>query len=637
MAYFLVGKDNSSLFSKRTTWDFDAAIAAASDGDTIEIQENFRVEFGSILIDKNLSFIGNVIEEEQLILPALDGLFAIDGVNVTFKNLALNVKEEKYNCLNIKPGSSVLLDTVILESNQTEGDIYPICYSKDSTVTIKNSVVRSFQPDKRQRIYFDNSTVLIQDTSIYVQTVFDNSRFELSNIELEVSDNNGIFLGTKSEGSIKSSILFAGSFENKRSTIECTQSSLTLVDTRVFLDNDEEYVNACFLKESSLSVGFVMMYSIKTVKSTVHIEDHLGLVELGDFEDHSSVTGNILMVLGGNHNKINVYSDSHSNLRLNKIIVGMKTNPDIKLERNVKFQVGELLRVKTNEDYTDVILDENNQYTLVNDEVSISRFGEKTTFEKLQDMIGLDSVKNEVQEFIAITNMNKSRKDKGFNTSGVTLHSLFLGKPGTGKTTVARLMGKLLYENNIIPTDKYVETSRSDLVGQHIGHTAIKTRKVLESALGGVLFIDEAYTLAKGGEKDFGSEAIDEILKFMEDHREDIVLIFAGYTKDMEKFLEMNEGLRSRIPNVFHFEDYSIGQLYQIGLNDLVSKGYKVDVEAYQKLLKNNFERSNDFSNGRWVRNQNEKILRKVAMYLFENNIEIIEMIPNEVLENCYI
>ena len=637
MAYFLVGKDNSSLFSKRTTWDFDAAIAAASDGDTIEIQENFRVEFGSILIDKNLSFIGNVIEEEQLILPTLDGLFAIDGVNVTFKNLALNVKEEKYNCLNIKPGSSVLLDTVILESNQTEGEIYPICYSKDSIVTIKNSVVRSFQPDKRQLIYFNNSTVLIQDTNIYVQTVFDNSRFELSNIELEVSDNNGIFLGTKSEGSIKSSILFAGSFENKRSTIECTQSSLTLLDTRVFLDNDEKYINACYLKESSLSVGFAMLHSIKTVKSSVYIEDHLGLVELGDFEDHSSVTGNILMVLGGNHNKINVYSDSNSNLRLNKIIVGMKTNPDIKLERNVKFEVGELLRVKTNEDYTDVILDENNQYTLVNDEVSIRRFGEKTTFEKLQDMIGLDSVKNEVQEFIAITNMNKSRKDKGFNTSGVTLHSLFLGNPGTGKTTVARLMGKLLYENNIIPTDKYVETSRSDLVGQHIGHTAIKTRKVLESALGGVLFIDEAYTLAKGGEKDFGSEAIDEILKFMEDHREDIVLIFAGYTKDMEKFLEMNEGLRSRIPNVFHFEDYSIEQLYQIGLNDLVSKGYKVDVEAYQKLLKNNFERSNDFSNGRWVRNQNEKILRKVAMYLFENNIEIIETIPSEVLENCYI
>ena len=637
MAYFLVGKDNSSLFSKRTTWDFDAAIAAASDGDTIEIQENFRVEFGSILIDKNLSFIGNVIEEEQLILPTLDGLFAIDGVNVTFKNLALNVKEEKYNCLNIKSGSSVLLDTVILESNQTEGEIYPICYSKDSTVTIKNSVVRSFQPDKRQRIYFDNSTVLIQDTNIYVQTVFDNSRFELSNIELEVSDNNGIFLGTKSEGSIKSSILFAGSFENKRSTIECTQSSLTLLDTRVFLDNDEKYINACYLKESSLSVGFAMLHSIKTVKSSVYIEDHLGLVELGDFEDHSSVTGNILMVLGGNHNKINVYSDGNSNLRLNKIIVGMKTNPDIKLERNVKFEVGELLRVETNEDYTDVILDENNQYTLINDEVSISHFGEKTTFEKLQDMIGLDSVKNEVQEFIAITNMNKSRKDKGFNTSGVTLHSLFLGNPGTGKTTVARLMGKLLYENNIIPTDKYVETSRSDLVGQHIGHTAIKTRKVLESALGGVLFIDEAYTLAKGGEKDFGSEAIDEILKFMEDHREDIVLIFAGYTKDMEKFLEMNEGLRSRIPNVFHFEDYSIEQLYQIGLNDLVSKGYKVDVEAYQKLLKNNFERSNDFSNGRWVRNQNEKILRKVAMYLFENNIEIIETIPSEVLENCYI
>lgn len=277
------------------------------------------------------------------------------------------------------------------------------------------------------------------------------------------------------------------------------------------------------------------------------------------------------------------------------------------------------------------------QLILFDDEVLVSRFGEKTTLEKLEEMIGLESVKSEVREFIAVTRMNKVRKDKGFDTSGVTLHSMFLGNPGTGKTTVARLIGKLLYENGIITTDKYVETSRSDLVGRYIGETAIKTREVLESALGGVLFIDEAYSLAKGGENDFGGEAIDEILKFMEDHREDIVLIFAGYTKDMQKFLEMNEGLRSRIPNVFHFADYSIQQLCQIGKDDLLSKGYQVDIEEYRALLINNFEKDNDFSNGRWVRNQNEKILRKLALYLFENNIELVETIPVEVFKKCYI
>lgn len=637
MAYFLVGRDNSSLFSRRTTWDFQDAVAAAADGDTIEIEENFVSEIGSIVIDKNVSIIGKVLEGDTRILPTLVGTLFIKNSNVLLKNLSINSKKSKKNILNIKQGSSVELDTVILESNQVEGDIYPICYAEESTIYIRELDIRTTRDENIHRIYFQNSSVFIQNSNLTVQTIFNNSKFELLNIALEVIDNNGLYVYNNSEGSIKDSNLFAGSIEKNRSTIELLQSRLTIINTDVILNNQEKYLNACFIKESTLFIESVFMTSIKSVTSTINITDFLYLVELGDFEDNSTVTGDSLLVTGGNHNKVNVYANNHSSIQLLGIAVGRKTNPDIKLERNVEFNVEELFRVKTNENYTEALLDDDNQLILLDDEVSVSRFGEKTTLEKLEEMIGLESVKSEVREFIAVTRMNKVRKDKGFDTSGVTLHSLFLGNPGTGKTTVARLIGKLLYENGIITTDKYVETSRSDLVGRYIGETAIKTREVLESALGGVLFIDEAYSLAKGGENDFGGEAINEILKFMEDHREDIVLIFAGYTKDMQKFLEMNEGLRSRIPNVFHFEDYSIQQLCQIGQDDLLSKGYQVDVEEYRTLINNNFEKANDCSNGRWVRNQNEKILRKLALYLFENNIEIVETIPIEVFKKCYI
>lgn len=235
-------------------------------------------------------------------------------------------------------------------------------------------------------------------------------------------------------------------------------------------------------------------------------------------------------------------------------------------------------------------------------------------------MVGLKQVKSEVTEFVAMAQMNKLRRDKGLHTSKMTLHSLFLGNPGTGKTTIARIVGQLLYDKHIITSEKFIETSRSDLVGRYIGETAQKTRKILESALGGVLFIDEAYALANGGERDFEIESINEILKFMEDHREDIVIIFAGYTDSMEKFLNMNEGLKSRIPNVFHFEDYTADELTTIGLTALESEGYKINKSEYSDLVHHNFEISDDRSNGRWIRNINEKIIKKLAVRLLKNN-----------------
>lgn len=155
----------------------------------------------------------------------------------------------------------------------------------------------------------------------------------------------------------------------------------------------------------------------------------------------------------------------------------------------------------------------------------------------------------------------------------------------------------------------FVETSRVDLVAGYVGQTAEKTRKVLESARGGVLFIDEAYALSNGGVNDFGREAVDEILKFMEDNRDDIVIIFAGYTKEMQEFLNMNSGLRSRVPNNFDFEDYTADEIVEIGLLGLRNMSYNVAEESYRTIVKEQYIKTNDHSNGRWVRNINEKII----------------------------
>lgn len=211
---------------------------------------------------------------------------------------------------------------------------------------------------------------------------------------------------------------------------------------------------------------------------------------------------------------------------------------------------------------------------------------------ELDEMVGLPGVKAEVRALVDEIQVNAWRARAGLSVGGVSQHLVFAGAPGTGKTTVARTYGKLLKELGMLPRGEFYEVSRRDLVGQYIGHTAEKTATVFEQAKGGVLFIDEAYTLSRlaGSGGDFGQEAIDTLVKMMEDHRDEVAVIVAGYTEEMTDFLAANPGLASRFSKTIEFENYSSDELVDIVRRMVDSADYELAREATPAMMAH-FER----------------------------------------------
>ncbi len=245
--------------------------------------------------------------------------------------------------------------------------------------------------------------------------------------------------------------------------------------------------------------------------------------------------------------------------------------------------------------------------------------------EEMNKLVGMDEMKKMVKEVYAWIYINKKREEQGLKAAKQSLHMMFKGNPGTGKTTVARLLGKLFVQMNVLSKGHLIEAERADLVGEYIGHTAQKTRDLIKKSLGGILFIDEAYSLARGGEKDFGKEAIDTLVKHMEDKQHEFVLILAGYSKEMDHFLSLNPGLYSRFPLVIDFPDYTVDQLMEIANRMMAEREYSFSREAEWKLrdhltMLKNEQRPKTFSNGRYIRNIIEKSIRSQAMRLLVND-----------------
>lgn len=260
---------------------------------------------------------------------------------------------------------------------------------------------------------------------------------------------------------------------------------------------------------------------------------------------------------------------------------------------------------------------------------------------ELNRLIGLEEVKLDVTALVNLIRVQQMRREQGLRTSPISQHLVFTGNPGTGKTTVARLISEIYHQLGVVSKGHLVETDRAGLVGAYVGHTALKVKEVATSALGGVLFIDEAYSLKVEGGQDFGQEAIDSLLKFMEDNRDNLVVIVAGYPEPMQRFLDSNPGLRSRFNKYIEFLDYSPAELMQILHKMADDQGYILTAEALQAteaIIHQQYQqRSSSFGNARMVRNLLETAISTHASRISRANTFSVEDLSTITAEDIVV
>ena len=294
--------------------------------------------------------------------------------------------------------------------------------------------------------------------------------------------------------------------------------------------------------------------------------------------------------------------------------------------------------------YTDtkahISMGQNGPVATINEE-TVELIREKTSAEEIEqinkeldEIVGLDMVKNYIHSLESHIHMQQIRRQQGMKVSEVSKHMIFTGNPGTGKTTIARLISRYMKAIGALSNGQLVEVTRADLVAQYVGQTAPLTMSVIKSALGGVLFIDEAYSLHRGRDDAFGLECIDTIVKAMEDNRDDLIVILAGYKKEMADFMESNSGLKSRFPNIIHFPDYTGEELRKIAVLQAKGKGYKINEDVYEKLEEyfNEVQSINaaEAGNGRLARNLVEDAILTQSKRLVSNPGDSMEELKME-------
>ena len=323
-----------------------------------------------------------------------------------------------------------------------------------------------------------------------------------------------------------------------------------------------------------------------------------------------------------------VDNKKHSELELIKRLGNLSNNDKFPKIKERQSTVLELLYKYLGSRFID------SEYAILK-EINAKSFEELS--DELNSLIGLENVKKEIEDLVIFNKVQKNREKIGLKKTNRTMHMAFLGNPGTGKTTVARIVGNMYRSLGILSKGHFIEATRTDLIAEYQGQTALKVKRLIQKAKGGVLFIDEAYSITENEKSDsYGRECLTELTKALEDYRDDLVVIVAGYDDLMKKFFESNPGLKSRFNYFITFEDYTVDQMFGIFLSYCKKEDYILQESATEKLKKY-LEQQSDISknknaNGRFVRNVFDKIIMNQAKRLSnlslatkENYVTILE------------
>lgn len=530
------------------------AIMYAIDGDVITV-ENGIYELEEITISKNIKIIGN------------ESVFIRGKITI---NMSKSVVLENITFLTDPSFCSLFI-------SNSNVDIIN-CKFTESLDFVKRNIQTYY------RLFGDKSNIRIISSEFILINPLNlaDVGFKNSNIYLENNIIKNMYL-EKSEFILKDNEL--------REYIKVINGYLESNGDLYLTENKKRFFSITLEDNSSANIKKITLTNENAAISLKHSDIKIDSIESID------------------DNTIFIENDEDSNIHIK----------DLKYVESEYFNDNFNKEIESNSDkqrLEDVELQKKAEVTKMISDKKIETDEQKDYLKELEQLHGIDDIIVKVKEFLSIAEFNQRRKEDNLSTINFSLHSAFLGNPGTGKTTVARLIGKILKQYDVIKSDKLIEVSRADLVGEYVGQTAIKTNQVLKDALGGVLFIDEAYSLYSQSSNDFGKEAVDCILKFMEDHKDEIMIIFAGYKNEMELFFNMNPGFKSRVNHTFEFNDYSPEDIAKIGLNYLKGEQYQVDEEYYKRAIKKLYSTEVNKTNARFVRNFNESIILKTALRL---------------------
>ena len=508
------------------------AIDNAREGDVILL--NKSIDIANVNITKNIKIDGqnNTIRIQE------------DAIGLNFKTKQTIVKnvtitQNKYcnGIVNETPNSRIDLENVTFtfSSKIDPRDIYPPIYVHESSTVTLTNVTSDYCSFEALSVTIRQSTFgdfFGPRSEIYASTIqFDNST--LTNIRLDCDTLTGSTLTTYGE-------------------CDCRANNFEI-----------EQINFLFYNEPEKKLH-------KKFKDSSFVKDDIVGLKLYNCE--KAIINNIRIATTEHNYQARLFQIYNTNLTINH----SKTN--------------KTLKNSIAQDSTINIISGNSQNWSVFDAEIINSnttgSGQSSGYKQLQEMIGLASVKEQIQNFMAVASMQAERAARGFKQEDLgNMNMIFGGAPGTGKTTVAKIIGQMLFEEHILPTNKFKVITRKDLVSKYIGATAQQTHDVFMSALGGVLLIDEAYSLLPNGDKDHAQEAIDQLVMDITEHKGEILVILAGYTENMHEFIEKgNPGLKSRFPNWIEFPSYTCDELLDILLLHIQKKNVMISQDNWDYL-----------------------------------------------------